>query len=189
MSYNESKYMERVYEYFLLHEPDIRVVYLASDDVNDLKNTRLKYKDVSFKGAVMPTGRGKCGDDYLGIVTDIFMLAKSNYTILTLTSNVGRLVYELMQALHYGDMSNQVISLDAPWKVVRSKNQKMFAIEQHKAQVDTEIDLEIGDIVEMQITWLPRASYSFGRNERTGKQGFYPSYKVENLLATAKFWK
>lgn len=189
LSYNKSKYMERVYQYFLLHDPGIQIVYLASDDADDLKNTRKEYKDLLFKGPVKPPGRKMCGDDYLGIVTDVFMLAKSNFTILTLSSNVGRLVYELMQALHYDDMSNQVISLDAPWKVHRSKRPKLFAIEKHKAQVDTEIDLEIGDIVEMGSTRLPRASYSFGHNVRTGKQGYYPSYKVENILVTAKFWK
>ena len=183
--YEDLEYIAKANQHFQLQRPQEKLVYLASDNSSDQESLRQRFTDVSFKGSAKSMGREYCGDGFLGIVVDILMLAKSSYFIGTFSSNVGRLAYELMQALHTEDMSNQAFSLDALWTLVRSRSPSFLATELHRAHGNKEIDLEPGDVITMSYTRSQRASYNYGLNQRTGKQGYYPSFKAERILVTA----
>ena len=58
-------------------------------------------------------------------------------------------------------------------------------MEAYKAEMDEEIDLEIGDVIG--IAGNHWNGFSKGTNRRTGKNGLYPSYKAREKWITADF--
>ena len=100
-----------------------------------------------------------------------------------LTLQVCRVAYELMQPMR-GDASNWFKSLDDVYYFGGQNGHNMEVVEPHLAQNDNEIDLQPGDLVG--IAGNHWDGYSKGRNQRNGKSGLYPSYKVKDTVVRVK---
>ena len=124
-----SRYManvERVYQRFEIQEELMpqrerekiqRIVILASDNVDVFKEARLLYPDYNFigdenRGNYYWTRNLKRGLE--NIIYDIYSLANCDFVVCTFSSNVCRLVYELLLTdLRFaGDRTTHVQSID-----------------------------------------------------------------------------
>ena len=81
-----------------------------------------------------------------------------------------------MQTLH-PDAANQFKSLDDVYYFGGQTGHNQIAIAAHKARSDEEIDLLPGDIIGVAGNHWD--GFLKGRNQRTGRTGIYPSYKVQ----------
>ncbi|XP_041472107.1 alpha-(1,6)-fucosyltransferase-like [Lytechinus variegatus] len=96
-----------------------RRIFLATDDVGLLAEARKKYPDYMFLNDVNITGsaqkslRSSAGS-LQGIISDIHLLASSDFLVCTFSSNVCRLAYEMMQHYHV-DASSKAHSVDIPY--------------------------------------------------------------------------
>ncbi|KAL7059204.1 hypothetical protein AAHC03_013752 [Spirometra sp. Aus1] len=110
-----SEYMVHVEHFFNLKEVEVqletgdttppawskkRLVYLASDDASVLADARQSYTDYIFLGDQKQAKpwTDTTDDALFSIVSDILVLAKSDFLVCTASSNVCRLAYELMLA-------------------------------------------------------------------------------------------
>ena len=121
------EYMKYVGEYFQqLEEQDgkeikVKRVYVASDDPEVLDECKNKYSHFTFLGnssyakdATSMSTRYSSNSLY-GLLTDIHLLSKTDYLVCTLTSDLGKLAFEMMQ-LNYVDIDKRYKSLDDNWK-------------------------------------------------------------------------
>jgi glycoprotein 6-alpha-L-fucosyltransferase len=97
---------------------------------------------------------------------------------------VCRLGYEIMQSKH-PDASGFFQSLDDIYYFGGQSGHNVRAIVEHHAQTSDEIDMEVGDVIG--IAGNHWNGNSKGTNHRTGQTGLYPSWKVEEVMETAKF--
>lgn len=83
------------------------------------------------------------------------------------------------------DASRQFRSLDDIYYFGGQNNHTLFAVASHKSRSADEIDLEVGDLVNIaENRWN---GFSIGTNIRTGRRGLYPSYKAAEHLDSVKF--
>lgn len=130
--------------------------------------------DVSIaKGAAVAT---RYTDSSLrGILIDIHMLAHADYLVCTFSSQVCRLAYEIMQALH-PDASSKFKSLDDIYYYGGQGPHQQLALYAHTARRPGEISMDVGDV--LGIAGNHWDGYSKGTNERTKQAGLYPSFKA-----------
>lgn len=83
------------------------------------------------------------------------------------------------------DASGAFQSLDDIYYFGGQSGHQMRAIYPHKSTNNGEVDMEVGDL--LGIAGNHWDGYSKGRNERTGQEGLYPSYKVEDKTDIVKF--
>ncbi len=76
-------------------------------------------------------------------------------------------------------------SLDDIYYFGGQHEHKVKAIYPHQATSPLEIDLEIGD--ELSIAGNHWDGYSKGFSPRLGREGLFPSYKVEEVVNVADF--
>ncbi|XP_069942069.1 alpha-(1,6)-fucosyltransferase-like [Cherax quadricarinatus] len=118
--HNVEEYMEQVEEYFAglqLLDPNVtRRIYLSSDEPKVYEEMEKKYphykilyhrKHVQVDQDITRFTVTSLRD----LVVDIYFLARTDYIVVTFTSNIGRLVYEMMQTLNH-DASAKFYSLD-----------------------------------------------------------------------------
>lgn len=182
------EYMLYVDEWFDTYEqrhPGIRrKVYLASDDptvLSDAKKLYPHYEFISDNEISKTAGLGSRYTDasLRGVIIDIHFMSLCDYLVCTFSSQVCRVAYELMQPMR-GDASNWFKSLDDVYYFGGQNGHNMEVVEAHVAQNDKEIDLQPGDLVG--IAGNHWNGYSKGRNQRNGKSGLYPSYKVKDKI-------
>jgi glycoprotein 6-alpha-L-fucosyltransferase len=94
-------------------------VFVASDDPSVLPYARQTYPNYDFVGDTDTVRGADPSHRYtesalLGVIVDIHLLTQCDYVVATFSSNIGRTVYELMQALR-GDASSHVMSLDSEY--------------------------------------------------------------------------
>nr|CAG4645426.1 EOG090X03KK [Lynceus sp. MCZ IZ 141354] len=189
------EYMVHVQEYYERLElkqgskVEHRRVYLASDDASVLPEARKKYPNYTFLGDPSIASNAGVATRYSdsslrGIIIDIHFLAHSDYLVCTFSSQVCRVAYEIMQTIH-PDASSWFRSLDDIYYYGGQNAHKEVAIFPHTARNDAEISLEKGDVIGiMGNHW---DGFSRGTNERTKKQGLYPSFKTKNKLEIVDF--
>ncbi|KAK4886686.1 hypothetical protein RN001_002957 [Aquatica leii] len=151
------EYMTKVDEYYnLIHDNTSftkRRVYIATDDFNVITETKAKYSDYEIlynpnipkSPRIDPLHRN---DNLLDVILDLQILSRSNFLVCTLSSNICRLTYELMQN-NYIDASTRFASLDFVYYYSRQKYNLRKVILSHKAQIPEEIDLLPGDIINI----------------------------------------
>ena len=105
------------------------------------------------------------------------------YEKLSYNLQVCRVAYELMQPMR-GDASSWFKSLDDVYYFGGQNGHNVEVVEPHTAQNENEIDLVPGDLVG--IAGNHWDGYSKGRNQRTGKSGLYPSFKVKDTVVKVK---
>jgi len=89
-----------------------------------------------------------------------------------------------MQAKH-PDASKFFQSLDDIYYFGGQNGHNVRAVVAHEPQNQEEIALQVGDLIG--IAGNHWDGYSKGTNYRTGMSGLYPSWKVEEVMETAKF--
>uniref|UniRef100_H2ZED1 GT23 domain-containing protein n=1 Tax=Ciona savignyi TaxID=51511 RepID=H2ZED1_CIOSA len=106
------------------------------------------------------------------------MLSKCDFLVCTLSSELATVAYELMQVRDWQAADNYV-SLDHIYGGALAIPAKFHqAVLGHKRNNYTEeLSLEFGDMLFTQMD--NSSGFFYGGNNRTGKFGWYPSYKVK----------
>ncbi|CAH1790373.1 unnamed protein product [Owenia fusiformis] len=89
-----NKYFDEINQYFLTRNYDTKLVFLATDDKNVFNDCRDKYKQYTF--IQLESDKTKRTNTMVTL-TDIILLAETDYFVGTFSSNVGLLVHELRQ--------------------------------------------------------------------------------------------
>ncbi|XP_053381682.1 alpha-(1,6)-fucosyltransferase-like [Mercenaria mercenaria] len=115
------EYMDHADKWYNMHLKILsqsRYVYLTTDDPDVLKEAENKYPNYTFIYDVNACTTAKftryTESSLQEILFDVHMLSMCDFVICTMSSNVCRLVYELMQSRD-GDASNRLISLDTDY--------------------------------------------------------------------------
>ncbi|XP_030841910.1 alpha-(1,6)-fucosyltransferase-like [Strongylocentrotus purpuratus] len=97
-------------------EVPVRRIFLATDEARLLEEAKKKYPGYVFvsdnnisQSAKVSTRLSE--ESFMGIIVDVYLLARSDFLVCTCSSNVCRLAYEMMQH-NYVDASTKVRSLD-----------------------------------------------------------------------------
>ncbi|EDV25707.1 uncharacterized protein TRIADDRAFT_56089 [Trichoplax adhaerens] len=115
-------------------------------------------------------------------LVDIYLLAASDYTIVTMSSNVGRLVYEIKKIYLWHDISHTIYSLDEAYNlfgcdryIIHHRQRAVHvAVKEYKAKDDNrELSLQPGDLVYFERLGL-RPNQYFGYSETLQRHGIYP---------------
>uniref|UniRef100_H2ZE68 GT23 domain-containing protein n=1 Tax=Ciona savignyi TaxID=51511 RepID=H2ZE68_CIOSA len=208
------RYMDHVeswYDQYMLQHPEERVirrVYLATDDAELVKSANTKYPEYQFITYVsdyMLNVVNRNSDSAInGILFDTFLLKECDFVVVTFSSNIGRLVYQLRQTLPM-DPSFNTISLDDRHSYCGEKGQHHVAImdhnppsfikcndTQHRSNTKVmrswtcELELKIGDKIQ-KIPFLHHEYLTGGYNRRTFLHGLYPAHKAKDILIPAPY--
>lgn len=187
------EYMVKVKQYFdgLEEQPEVRRVFIASDDPKVIPAARNRYPTYEIIGdpAIAETAsvsRRYSDVSLHGIIIDIHFLSLSDFLVCTFSSQVCRVAYELMQTF-YPDAYNRFASLDDIYYYGGQNSHPQVAILDHKPRKSGELELKVGDLVEVHGNhWN---GFSKGRNMRTSMTGLYPSFKVKNPVKEVDFPK
>lgn len=187
------EYMIKVDQYFdeLEVKPDVRRVFLASDDPKVITTARSRYPNYEIiadpEVAETASVAKRYSDSSLqGIIVDIHLLSQCDYLVCTFSSQVCRVAYELMQT-YYPDAYNRFTSLDDIYYYGGQNPHPHLAILDHKPRKSGELELKAGDqIVVFGNHW---DGYSKGYNSRTSMTGLFPSFKVKNPIDAVDFPK
>ncbi|KAJ7340039.1 Alpha-(1,6)-fucosyltransferase [Desmophyllum pertusum] len=166
-----------------------RRVYLATDDPNLLPEAKEKYKNYEFVSDREISKSAGLGSRYsdsslLGVLFDIQMLSECDYLVCTFSSQVCRVAYELMQSSQ-PDSAKKFQSLDDIYYFGGQSGHDVRAIYSHQAQDSSQIDLVIGD--RIGIAGNHWDGYSKGLSHKGGRDGLFPSYKVEDVMEIYDF--
>ncbi|KAG7164327.1 Alpha-(1 6)-fucosyltransferase-like 1 [Homarus americanus] len=183
------EYMTQVEEYYkvldLKEKNATRRIYLASDERKIFSDAKIKYPH--YQILYNPESE-KLGELKLrrysvsSCLTDIFMLSRCSLVVATLSSNIGRLVYEIMQSL-YPDGSLYFSSLDNDYFVHFQRPKLARARFPHSPRRQGVIKMQTGDLVKEGYKYPINFHNGFaeGINLRTKEKGKYPYYKVESV--------
>ncbi|KAK4887716.1 hypothetical protein RN001_003987 [Aquatica leii] len=191
--YSIEKYMDIVDEYYNSIELKTnftkRRVYIATEDYSVITETKAKYPQYEILHnpnipKIPKVNPIHSFDNIFDLILDIHILLRSNLLVCTLSSNLCRLLYTLMET-NYLDGSANVISIDSVYWYHNQEYNKRKVILSHNAENAAEIDLIPGDIIDVDEYSLN--GYSLGTNFRTKKTGWFPSFKVEVEIEVVKF--
>jgi glycoprotein 6-alpha-L-fucosyltransferase len=166
-------------------------VYLATDDqtaLNQAIETYPNYKFVSDNDVSKTAGElsSRYSEKGLyGVVLDVVMLSECDYIVCTLSSQVCRLAYELMQA-HHVDASRLVYSLDDVYYFGGQQEHVLRAIHRKTENGGGNMDFAKGDLIKIAGNHLN--GFSLG-NRQGGhvRHELFPSYKAEEEIRVANF--
>ncbi|XP_042891882.1 alpha-(1,6)-fucosyltransferase-like [Penaeus japonicus] len=193
-------YMEEVEDFYQeleLHQPVAqRKIFLATDDpeiIPEMKKKYPEYKVVYHKASLdsTPKKKRKSESSLRYFLADIYFLSRSDYLVCGMTSNICRLAYELMQALH-PDASDRASSVDREYFFHYEGGDVAEARFPHKPRRPLEMELRKGDLVDRRD--IPsnfvkhpskRDGFQWGRNTRTKRRGFYPVFKTIEKMRVA----
>lgn len=118
---------------------------------------------------------------------DINLLALSDYLVVTMTSNVGRLAYELHELYNIESHSRHFTSLDADYHLYHRDIKKngptvVRAITNCSAINLTYIDICIGDILDYDPKVKSTKDKYYGYSRRLKKYGYFSSKCVKFVI-------
>lgn len=189
------EYMSAVEEYYnqleMKHPVDVRRVFIASDEPKVIADARRLYPKYEIIGdpeiAKTAAVSSRYSDQSLnGIILDIHLLSLSDYLVCTFSSQVCRVAYEIMQSMHV-DASKNFKSLDDIYYYGGQNPHNRESVLSHKPRNSNEIRIDAGDLIG--IAGNHWNGYSMGQNRRTNQNGLFPSFKVNEKVATADFPK
>ncbi|XP_060868919.1 alpha-(1,6)-fucosyltransferase-like isoform X2 [Metopolophium dirhodum] len=189
------EYMYHVEEYYKLKELDgvydTKRIYLATDEPTLFDEARLKYPEYDIIGdpeiskSAASLRKRELDDSIMDIITDVYFLSHHcDYLVCTFSSNVCRLSYEIMNSLQ-PDASAKFTSLDDTFYFSGQVHRLNVAIISHKSEGPEEMDLEVGD--EIEVAGNHWDGYSKGTNLRTKKTLLYPTFKVTTKIEAFPF--
>ncbi|CAI6346690.1 unnamed protein product [Macrosiphum euphorbiae] len=187
--------MYHVEEYYKLKELngeyDTKRIYLATDEPTLFDEARLKYPEYDIIGdpeiskSAGSLQKRELDDSIMNIITDIYFLSHHcDYLVCTFSSNVCRLSYEIMNSLQ-PDASAKFTSLDDTFYFSGQVHRLNVALISHKSEGPEEMDLEVGD--EIEVAGNHWDGYSKGTNLRTKKTLLYPTFKVTTKIEVFPF--
>ncbi len=187
------KYVDEWYEELEVKEGkkvEKRRVFVASDDPQVLKECRKKFPSYVFLGDASVAKAAAVSTRYnanslRGIISDIHLLARTDFLVCTFSSQVCRIAYEIMQNYH-PDASDRFKSLDDIWYFGGQDEHQQEATMEHESRRPGELELKVGDVVGVAGNhWN---GFNKGKNRRTGRVGLYPEYKTKEVVrAVADF--
>ncbi|KAF0750977.1 alpha-1,6-fucosyltransferase-like [Aphis craccivora] len=170
------EYMYYVEDYYKLQELNGEVnykkIYLATDDPTYPEYEILGKADLSKTGSIKTQ---ESDDSIMSINIDIYFLSRCDYLVCTFSSHICRLAYEIMNGHELKDASAQFTSLDDAYYFNDQIRRLHVAVLPHKAKRPQEMDLKVGDEIEViENQWN---GYSKGIHLRTNKSLLYPTFK------------
>jgi glycoprotein 6-alpha-L-fucosyltransferase len=174
-----------------------RRVYLSTDEPTVLDEARQKYPNYEFISNKEVAQNANVSTRYsdfsmIGLILDIFLLSRSDYIVCTLTSQVCRTAYELMQTLH-ADASRRFFSVDTAYYFNEVNYTRSVVVLPHHARFEYEADVDVGVLLET----FPSANYTLGwtfvkvippDGNTTLLDGYYiPSFKIKPVYRTIGF--
>ncbi|CAL8076608.1 unnamed protein product [Calicophoron daubneyi] len=163
----------------------LRRAFIATDDPKVFKEAETLYPHYVFYGdrnrAVSASvNRRSTSDSIRDVVLDVLLLSRTNYLVCTLSSNICRIAYELMQTRHrrLGDASLLVQSLDSVYFVFGGQPTPC-----KMTDVDERNDLGPGELVSLIGSRLDGYMEVSRDQGKTNIQ--IPVYKCRPLVLTA----
>jgi len=153
-------------------------VYVASDDPRVLREVRSSYPNLTVlgdiniaKSAALKTRFSE--DSVTGMIQDLFMLAKADFTVCSYTSNICRMLFELQQAR--GEDGGRVESLEGFWFYHFHKQPQAKVV-----VTRAEGDFQLGD--QLRLIWTDQFLQGLTRWEvfhlRTGERKRFPLFST-----------
>ncbi|CAK8681771.1 unnamed protein product [Clavelina lepadiformis] len=172
-----------------------RRVYVASDDLASvIPDARNKYPDYDFvyntvddkkllKDMKQTVQSRQTEDELVAIVCDLMILSQSDYFVGTYSSNVGRLVTQLMHSS--SDATFRSRSID--WRMTYHGGLPLTyrAVEDFSGGKG-ELSFSAGETIVLTSSVEFPSYKGFGRNE-AGHEGSFPMYKVEQTLTFVQY--
>ncbi|KAK4887717.1 hypothetical protein RN001_003988 [Aquatica leii] len=173
------RYMDVVDEYYKSIEIKTnftkRRVYIATEEYSVIKEVKTKYPHYEILHnqnipKIPKINFARSFDNIFDLILDVHILLRSDLLVCTLTSNLCRLIYALLQNDHV-DGSANIVSLDAVYWYHNQLHNKRKVILKHHPENAAEIDLVPGDIVDVTVvTDYSLNGYSHGTNLRTRRK-------------------
>jgi glycoprotein 6-alpha-L-fucosyltransferase len=186
-------YMHYANEYFdvleLTQTVNQRRIYMATDDPEVVREAKEKYpeyiilsdQDINqvakdFKAANFSS---------LGIIVQSRILAQCDYYVFTMSSNLGRKIYEMFLWSHRED-KEFVKSLDWRYFEDFEGHQYFNVVMRHRATEPKEYSADVGDVIDTY-----RHDQNGFMSVMKGRKilGKIPSFKLERIPNTAEFAK
>ncbi|XP_076353679.1 alpha-(1,6)-fucosyltransferase-like isoform X2 [Tachypleus tridentatus] len=206
-SWNVEEYMVHVEDFYrqleLEQSVSVKRVFVATDDHKVLRSLQESYKNYTFltnlkgiKTAEVVKNRFSM-KSLFGAVTDVFLLAHTDFLVCTFSSGFCRLSYELMQTL-YADISRKAHSLDVEYHYAGSLPPSRQAMYPHSPLFNYEMALQVRDVLtktnEYDIVNEAKEGrswdgYNKAYNLRTNLTSLYPTYKTKPLTIVGNFPK
>nr|XP_026696318.1 alpha-(1,6)-fucosyltransferase-like [Ciona intestinalis] len=187
-----SAYMKPVIDWYdryemrqMRDEIDVKVkrrIYLAMDDPTVWEETK-SFPEFEFFGNKSFAVRSnkikhrRSTEGFFEVITDVNMLAKCNYIVGTLSSELSRLAYELMQTYHV-DATDKFYSLDIEYGIDDQYLMEYMSQFNHTHSSFAEMELQVGDMVKVE-GLMSDSQYVFGENQRTNATGLVPVFKLK----------
>ena len=113
-----------------------------------------RYPRYEFLGNVSIAESAQSGryseSSFNGFLIDIAMLAHSDFLVCTFSSNVCRIVYEMMQTIHPVDAWTRIKSLDDMYFYEGlGEHHRKVAMYAHKTTRPGEVSMDIGDVLKI----------------------------------------
>uniref|UniRef100_H2YUI5 GT23 domain-containing protein n=1 Tax=Ciona savignyi TaxID=51511 RepID=H2YUI5_CIOSA len=193
-------------QYIIRHGNVPRKIFLASDDPAIMEEAKSKYPNYQFicgesASAGLKSRFTKNG--LFGIVKDIFLLRECDYLVLTMSSNIGRLIQEMRETSSH-DATFLSANLDYSYHATRGRDIVHEVLYDHipltpcelpsnmdkEAQRHTdgtcEMTMKVGDRI-INNPLLKRGLMLGGLNKRTKRVGMYPAFKVKPVLMPVSY--
>ncbi|XP_076810540.1 alpha-(1,6)-fucosyltransferase-like [Clavelina lepadiformis] len=172
-----------------------RRVYVASDDLASvIPDARNKYPNYDFvynavddkkllKDMKQTVESRQTGDELVALACDLMILSQSDYFVGTYSSNVGRLVTQLMHSS--SDATFRSRSID--WRMTYHRGLPLTyrAVEDFSGGKG-ELSFSSGETIVLRSSVEFPSYKGFGRNE-AGHEGTFPMYKVEQMLTFVQY--
>lgn len=187
-------------EQFLIENFEIekKTLFISTDDINIIKEAKKNYNNYNIFhnekkniDLAVNYSHGYTYEAFQGLLVDLTILSEAEFVVCTLSSNVCRLVYELMQSQDNNiDAFYRLKSLDNQFHLDTFNTIIKKAKLDHNNQSKQEIQLKNGDLIEM-FEFEDRSNrfandlgngFMKGKNLRTNLSGLFPSFKVVNYF-------
>ncbi|XP_042873706.1 alpha-(1,6)-fucosyltransferase-like [Penaeus japonicus] len=195
-------FMDAVAEYYddlaMRQEVKTRRVFVATDDPSVIEEAKAKYPDYQFvymegsiESAAMKIRKGETNLWYY--LADAYFLTRSSYLVCTMTSNLCRLSYEIMQTLH-PDGIPLIKILGLPLHHMHREKAHILRAEfSHTPRNPEEMAMEVGDLITTSSIRSNSRKHSdddgflTGKNQRGSTGSLFPLYKTSRVLLVEEF--
>lgn len=189
------KYMDYADEYFDILEftekVDKRRVYIATDEPEVVREAMRKYPNYNIlSNHELITAEAQKYENTnfssLPIIIQSRLLAKCDYFVFTMSSNLGRKFYEFFLWDHSDDGKDRSKSLD--WRHFEDfeGHQYFNVVMSHNSTNKNEVTVKAGDIIETY-RYDMNGFMTVIKNRKT--IGLIPSFKLDRIPNTAEFAK
>ncbi|XP_063585402.1 alpha-(1,6)-fucosyltransferase-like [Penaeus indicus] len=181
----------------LRQEVGTRRVFVATDDPSVIEEAKEKYPDYQFvyneASIVSADLHNRWTESNLRYyLADIYFLSRSNYLVCTMSSNMCRFAYEVMQTV-YPDASLLTRGLELPFYFMDGQGGHILRARfSHVPRRSEEMGLQVGDKISVSFKYYYRKllvenGFLYGVNLRTSMKGLFPVYKTVDVLDVVDF--